>query len=454
MKVHLSRSELWLMEQGKHQELCELVESAEIPTEDAERLEAEARAGGVVGGSGSFLVKDGVAHVHVRGVLMKSVPWWARYFGAAMTSTPELGEQIREAADRADVRSICMHVDSPGGQAAGIEAVADLIREVRAEKPVTAVIEDMAASGGYWLASQASEVVVAPGGRVGSIGAYLVSVDSSKAYESRGVAVRVHRSGELKGTGEPGAALTDAQLAYLDEFVEEVAGDFRAAISAGRGMTASQVEALATGRMWRAADAKSHGLVDRIESVPAALSRINRTTQERRMADEKQIQDARAQAVEAERQRVSTIKATYPEDQAFALEQIEAGASVSEAAVAYVPYLQEKTRREKDELEARIKARQEEDAKAAAATANAKPAPSRPAAEPVPYGSAGGDAPLDFCEQAKAYAKEHGTTIRAAMSYLSRTKPELHQAYLAEASKQRVKIEHDGTPRIVRGGDK
>lgn len=420
MKVHLSGSDPWLMEPAKFEELRELVANADLPED------AQTRASGSVGGTGSFLVKDGVAQIHVKGTLMKRVPWWARWLGVAMTSTPELGRQISEAGERADVRSIVLLVDSPGGQAAGIEAVGDMIRQVRDTKPVTAVIEDMAASGGYWIASQAKELILAPGGRVGSIGAYLVSVDSSAAAEKYGRKVRVHRSGELKGAGISGAPISDTQLAYFDEFVEEVAADFRAAIAAGRGMTAPQVEALATGRMWRAADAKSHGLVDRVEPVSSALQRVAQATKEARMADENALEEARAQARNEEQERVRAIAKAFPDHPKFANEQIAAGATLAEASVAYVPFLKE----EHQKALKKTKAEATESARAEAKTSKPEAdAEAEEPTEPVAFNKAA-EGPTGFMEKAEAYAKEKGVSMTDAMRHVARTEPETHREYV------------------------
>lgn len=437
----LSGVDPWLMEPGKLEELRAQLAANPIPAEARGRLATPSQAADVE-------VMDGVAVIHVRGVLMKSVPRWAAWYGLEATSTPGVAAAVREAAADERVKRIVLRVDSPGGEVAGIEDAANAIFEARKKKPVTAVVEDLAASAAYWLASQAKQISVSPGARVGSIGVYLVSVDTSRLMENAGITVRVHRSGELKGAGVRGAPLTPEQLAYYDDHVEELAGEFRAAIARGRGLADAQVSQLSTGRMWRPADAKTHGLVDRIESVPSALNRIERAIQEQRMADEQQIQDAQAQAVEAERQRVSTIKATYPDDQDFALEQIEAGASVSEAAIAYVPYLQEKTKKEKAEIEERART----SAQAAAPTTTKPAAAPRSSAKPVPYGSAPTDeAPKGFIEVALAHAEEKGCSKREALSYVARTQPELFAAYKEEASRQRVRIDADGTPRINRG---
>ena len=120
------------------------------------------------------------AVISIRGVLMKSVPRWMSWWGIEATSYQELKEDIETAAKDKRVESIVLEIESPGGQVSGIHDAADAIFEARKAKPVQAYVDDLCASGAYWLASQADEIVASRDAMVGSIGVYSVYVDSSK----------------------------------------------------------------------------------------------------------------------------------------------------------------------------------------------------------------------------------------------------------------------------------
>jgi ClpP class serine protease len=96
-------------------------------------------------------VIKGTAVIPISGVLLKTVPGWLRFFGIEATGYDEIRSQIKQALEDEKVEKIHLQVDSPGGEVAGqVEAVDDIFN-AREQKPVTASIEDIGASGAYWL---------------------------------------------------------------------------------------------------------------------------------------------------------------------------------------------------------------------------------------------------------------------------------------------------------------
>ncbi|MDB6454484.1 S49 family peptidase [Falsirhodobacter sp. 20TX0035] len=140
--------------------------TAELPTE----AQAEVAAGGAVARSDAerFTIHRGVAVVPVRGLLtansfiLERYLGWATYFGLIQT--------MNELAANADVTAVVIEGDSPGGYVTGIAGAAQAIAACAAVKPVHALVNPLAASGGYWLASQCRDITMTPGSVVGSIG--------------------------------------------------------------------------------------------------------------------------------------------------------------------------------------------------------------------------------------------------------------------------------------------
>ena len=211
-----------------------------------------------------------VAVVDVHGVLTR---WgWA---DDASGSTAIMADVIRQLAADADVDAIALHVDSPGGSVGGIAGLGDAVFEARHAKPTVAIVDELAASGAYWVASQASAIFASNAmSRVGSIGAYAVIWDFSEALKARGIRINVFRSGPLKGAGID--ALSDAQRAALQREVDETAATFKGFIRRGRGIDAKLLDGLATGEVFRPTFAKEAGLIDGVLSfneVVYALAR-------------------------------------------------------------------------------------------------------------------------------------------------------------------------------------
>ena len=204
----------------------------------------------------------GVAQIPIQGVILKQVPNVMRWLGMQATSTTETALAIETALADESVDEIEFFIDSPGGTVAGVQELADLI--ALSDKPTTSVISDIAASAAYWLGSQADHVVANPSALIGSIGVYRVMLDSSKAYQDEGLEVHLVRSGDHKGTGTPGAPITDAELEEEQRLIDQVAGMFVDSVAVGRGMTSDQVSPLATGQAWFAREAMELGLIDEV----------------------------------------------------------------------------------------------------------------------------------------------------------------------------------------------
>ena len=131
-----------------------------------------------------------------------------------------------------------MNVDSPGGLIDLVPETAALIRTVRETKPVIAVANTYAASAAYWLASQASDLVVTPSGEVGSIGVYMPHLDVSGWEEQQGVKTTLISAGKYKTERSPFEPLSDEAAAAMQDTVDKYYGMFTYGVAVGRGTSA------------------------------------------------------------------------------------------------------------------------------------------------------------------------------------------------------------------------
>lgn len=129
----------------------------------------EARLGKPLENTRTVTVRDGVAIIPVTGPIFRYANLFTRISGA--TSTQELATDLQAALDDRSVRSIILDIDSPGGEATGINELADMIHAARSQKRIVSYIGGTGASAAYWIASAASEVVIDDIGMAGSIGA-------------------------------------------------------------------------------------------------------------------------------------------------------------------------------------------------------------------------------------------------------------------------------------------
>lgn len=185
---------------------------------------------------------------------------WLQGFRAAMAD-PEVG-------------SILLHVDSPGGSVGLVEETAAEVRAARAQKPIIAVADTLAASAAYYIASQADELYVTPSGMVGSIGVYTVHEDLSARLEQQGVKPTVISApeGGHKFEQNPFGPLSEDAQAHLQAQVNDAYDMFVSAVAKGRGVTRGVVEAqYGQGRTLNARAALAAGMVDGVASYDEVL---------------------------------------------------------------------------------------------------------------------------------------------------------------------------------------
>lgn len=220
-------------------------------------------------------VHEGVAVVSVVGSLVNRGAWVGASSG--LVSYEGIAAQLAEARERDDVNAVILDVDSGGGEASGVVVLGAQIRKLRARKRVVAVVNDMAASAAYWIAAQATEIVVSETGAVGSIGALVLHLDRSGAMAQAGVVPTLVHAGARKIDGHPFAALPDDVRADVQAQLDDLLSIFAREVAAGRGEKLSAAAALATeARVLHGREAVRAGLADRIASFSTVLAQLKR----------------------------------------------------------------------------------------------------------------------------------------------------------------------------------
>ena len=180
---------------------------------------------------------------------------------------------------------VVLRIDSPGGAVAPSQEMYDAVWRLRARKPVVASLGNVAASGGYYVASAADVVVADPGTLTGSIGAIMEVHNVATLADKLGVSQTVVKSGRFKDVGQPLRPMTDEERVLLQRMVDDVLGQFVDAVARGRGMEAGRVRALADGRVYSGAQAREVGLVDELgglaEATRIAWTRAGQTGEPR-----------------------------------------------------------------------------------------------------------------------------------------------------------------------------
>ncbi|MEM7172172.1 MAG: S49 family peptidase [Pseudomonadota bacterium] len=183
-------------------------------------------------------------------------------------------KSIEQAFEIPRLSAVALAVNSPGGSPVQSALIAKRIRDFAAEKevPVLAFCEDVAASGGYWLACAADEIFVNASSIVGSIGVISAGFGFQQAIEKLGIERRVHTSGDRKSMLDPFAPEDPEDVTRLKALQAEIHGDFKAMVSDRRGDRLKAGEdILFSGEFWTGTKAVDLGLADGEGELRATL---------------------------------------------------------------------------------------------------------------------------------------------------------------------------------------
>lgn len=181
-------------------------------------------------------------------------------------SLAALSPVIDRAFETKGARAVALVINSPGGSPVQSALIADRIRHLSKAKdvPVISFVEDVAASGGYWLACAGDEIIVHSASVVGSIGVVSAGFGFDRAIEKIGVSRRVYTAGTRKGMLDPFSPESPDDVAHLKNLQRDIHDQFIAMVKRRRGskLTGADDE-LFSGAFWTGAKAISLGLADR-----------------------------------------------------------------------------------------------------------------------------------------------------------------------------------------------
>lgn len=223
-----------------------------------------------------YTLLGSAAVVPISGTITPRSSVFAEWSGGS--SAERIGQAVEAAVRDTKAEAIVLDVNSPGGYVAGIPEAAAKIAAAGKEKRIIAVANHLAASAAYWLASQASEIVVSPSAQVGSIGVLTAHVDETKLEEFAGVKTTMigNTQSPYKTEGYPQVPLTAEGRADMQRTVDGLAQMFLDAVAKGRGIRSTTVERdFGQGRMKLAEEAVSVRMADRVATFEAVISEIN-----------------------------------------------------------------------------------------------------------------------------------------------------------------------------------
>lgn len=184
-------------------------------------------------------------------------------------------EKLDEALDDDTIKGVILHVNSPGGSVYASEKIAKKIEEVKEKNiPVYSVMQELAASGGYYISAPCDKIYASNETFTGSIGVIMQSYSLEGLFEKYGIKEQNIKTGKMKDAGSTGRDMDKEEKEYFQGLVDSAFSRFIKVVADGRDMSEDEVRKLADGRVYDGSQAVKNGLVDEIGDLDDAVADI------------------------------------------------------------------------------------------------------------------------------------------------------------------------------------
>lgn len=193
-----------------------------------------------------------------------------------MSTTPEIvGEKVsmdlRKLRDDETVKAVILRVNSPGGSAFASEQIWNEVVKLKEKKPVIVSMGDYAASGGYYISCAADTIIAQPNTITGSIGIFGMFPNPHKLINDKlKLNVETVKTNKLADFGSMNRPFNADERAIMQRYINQGYATFVKRCADGRGMSTSEIEAIAQGRVWTGEMALERGLVDLLGDIETA----------------------------------------------------------------------------------------------------------------------------------------------------------------------------------------
>ena len=180
---------------------------------------------------------------------------------------------MRSVRENENVKAVVVRIDSPGGSATASDVMWRAVDLTAAEKPVVISMADLAASGGYWLATAGDTIVSSPQTITGSIGVFGIHFSLGRMMESKlGITSEFVATSSFADMFSGMTPLDAREKALLERAIDDTYAEFIHRVATSRNMPIERVEELAQGRIWTGQDAYDLGLADVLGGLDEAIA--------------------------------------------------------------------------------------------------------------------------------------------------------------------------------------
>jgi protease-4 len=197
--------------------------------------------------------------------------------GSGSSMVDQMKTTLREAVEDEDVKAIVLRINSPGGEVTASDTIYNEVRMANQKKPVVVYMDSVAASGGYYVACGAEEIIANETTLTGSIGVIIQTLNYRELFGKVGLESLVFKSGEFKDLLSSTREMSVDEKAMVQEMVMEIYEKFLGIVAESRELPADQLRiGIADGRVFSGAKAKEAGLIDATGYIEDAYERARK----------------------------------------------------------------------------------------------------------------------------------------------------------------------------------
>ena len=195
-------------------------------------------------------------------------------------SSRSIASTLYQLKDDDSVKAILLDINSPGGSPVASEEISKAIEDTKKVKPVYALINDMGASGAFWVAVSANKIYASSMSTLGSIGVTSSGLSFENFIKAHNITYRKLTSGKIKDIGTPFRKQTPEEKKIIQNMLDNIHQKFIEHVAKSRNLTIENVTKYANGEIFLGDFAKKIGFIDEIGYYPDVIQKLKNITNE------------------------------------------------------------------------------------------------------------------------------------------------------------------------------
>jgi len=212
-----------------------------------------------------------IAVIYAEGTMVTGESFSEPFIGTKVMGSDTISKAIKTAGEDNSIKAIVLRIDSGGGLVLASDIIWREVMLTKGKKPIIVSMGDVAASGGYYIATPADVIIAEPGTITGSIGVIAGKYSLKGLYNRLGIKKEIEKRGKHADFYSNYSDYPEEEQQIVKRQIKQIYDDFVSKVAQGRNMSHAKADEIARGRVWTGNQAKENGLVDKLGGLDLAL---------------------------------------------------------------------------------------------------------------------------------------------------------------------------------------